>query len=82
MQIGFMGFFMFMVLIVKIIKELTLYLRKSENPIYKGLVKGFLGSIAAVLGTGVFNIPLAYHLGIFFWFLVGLVPPLSKLEKE
>ena len=66
METGFIGFFVFMLLIVKIIKELILYSRKCENPMHKGLVKGLLGGIAAILGTGVSNIPLAYHLGIFF----------------
>lgn len=82
METGFTGFFIFILLTVKIIKEFILYLRKTENPIYKGLIKGLLSGTVAILAIGFFNIPLGYHLGIFFWFLVGLVPLLPKLEKE
>jgi len=82
METGFIGLFIFMLLVVKIMKEFILYLRKSENLMYRGLVKGLLGGTVAILSAGVANIPLEYHLGIFFWFLVGLVPLLPQLEKE
>lgn len=82
METGFIGFFIFMLLTVKVMKEFILYLRKSENLMYRGLVKGLLGGTVAIISAGFANIPLEYHLGIFFWFLVGLVPLLPQLEKE
>ena len=82
LETGLIGFILFIVLLFRMFILFIQHLRRMGDQLYHGLVKGMLAATAAILVMGFANIPLEYHLGIFFWFLVGLVSFLSTLANE
>lgn len=71
LETGLIGLTVFLLLFVKIIRNLIQILKGTFNAFEKQLARALLGCIAAISTSGLFNIPLTYHLGIFFWFLIG-----------
>nr|MBC8360103.1 O-antigen ligase family protein [Candidatus Desulfatibia profunda] len=71
LETGLIGLISFLLLIWKTGYYLIRIDRLSSNDFERRLSRALLGGIAAIFAAGIFNIPLDYHLGIFFWFLVG-----------
>jgi len=66
---GIIGLILFIVLFLKLFKELFIYIKKNYYLV--GFTKALMGIMVAILLAGYANLPLEYHLGIFFWFLYG-----------
>jgi len=75
---GLIGLMLFIALFLAIFKELFFYIKK--NYYFVGFVKALTGITVAVLLAGYANLPLEYHLGIFFWFFYGFFILLKNKE--
>lgn len=78
LESGLIGLMLFVALFLKLFKELVLYSKK--NYYFVGFVKALIGITVAILLAGYANIPLNYHLGIFFWFFYGFFILLKNKE--
>jgi len=74
LELGAGGLFLLIVLIILCLDTAS---KAARNPcvglVTRYVATGFWGAIIAVLLAAVANIPLEYHLAIFFWLLVGFV---------
>jgi hypothetical protein len=80
MDMGVVGLLIFIILVVNIFIFIGRTEQYVSNTMSAGLLRGMQGGIMAVLASGMTNIPLQYHVGIFFWFFIGLIPLLPKIE--
>lgn len=78
LETGILGLFSFTLLMLVIVHQLLMIIRHSKNFLFIGFSRGLIGAMVAIFAAGLFNEPFKYHLGIFFWFLIGVIPILYK----
>ena len=81
-ETGVIGFVAFCATFVAIFRTMAMSYRNTESPLFRRFIRGLFGGTIAIFAAGMANLPLEYHLGIFFWFLIGLLPLISGLSEE
>jgi hypothetical protein len=63
--------------------EMIYRFKNSQDPFYQGLIKGIFGVLIAYSAIGIADIPLSHGASsIFFWFLVGILPVIPRIEDQ
>jgi O-antigen ligase len=82
-ELGFPGLLLFILLLFSIFMEMIYRFKNSQDPFYQGLIKGIFGVLIAYSAIGIADIPLSHGASsIFFWFLVGILPVIPRIEDQ